>query len=160
MHIFFLNCFTSFSFLVLLHHLSRLHSSIFFNISFFTVNIFWLIGGRGPEQRRATDYATAGSGPTRQSWSTGLGEQCKSSRRGMRWVFIILTSRSFFLCWRAQPCIGLGTIWFESAGVFFVVTILLWRSLWIQVWIRVIKGPRATLVSPTFTHNRVTCIEL
>ncbi len=29
--------------------------------------------------------------------STGLGEQCKSTRRGMRWVFIILTSRSFFL---------------------------------------------------------------
>ena len=43
------------------------------------------------------DYATAGSWPTRQSGSTGLGEQCKSTRRGMRWVFIILTSRSFFL---------------------------------------------------------------
>jgi hypothetical protein len=29
--------------------------------------------------------------------STGLGEHCKSTRRGMRWVFIILTSSSFFL---------------------------------------------------------------
>ncbi len=29
--------------------------------------------------------------------STGLGEQCKSTRRGMRWVFVILTSRSFIL---------------------------------------------------------------
>ncbi len=60
-------------------------------------------GGRGPERRRATGpttttgYATAGSGPTRQSGSTGLGEQCTSIRRGMRWVFIILTSSSFFL---------------------------------------------------------------
>ena len=29
--------------------------------------------------------------------SAGLGEHCKSTRRGMRWVFIILTSRSFFI---------------------------------------------------------------
>ncbi len=29
--------------------------------------------------------------------STGLGEYCKSTRRGMRWVFMILTSNSFFL---------------------------------------------------------------
>jgi hypothetical protein len=42
------------------------------------------------------NYATAWSGPTRQSRSTGLGEQCKSTRRGMRWVFIILTSLPFF----------------------------------------------------------------
>ncbi len=46
---------------------------------------------------RTDDYTTAGSGATRQSGSTGLGEQCKPTRHGMRWVFIILTSRSFFL---------------------------------------------------------------
>ncbi len=28
-------------------------------------------------------------------WSTGLGEHCKSTRRGVRWVFIILTSRIY-----------------------------------------------------------------
>ena len=54
------------------------------------------------------DYATAGSGPTRQSGNTGLVEQCKSTRRGMRWVFTILTSRSFFL---GEPSlIGSGAI--------------------------------------------------
>ncbi len=43
---------------------------------------------------------------TRQSGSTGLGVQCKSTRRGMRWVFIILTSRSFILGEPSQYCSG------------------------------------------------------
>jgi hypothetical protein len=53
-------------------------------------------GGRGPERHLAT--GPAGSGPMRQSGSTGLGEKCKSTRRGVRWVFIILTIRSFVSC--------------------------------------------------------------
>ena len=58
-------------------------------------------GGRGPERSRATGrdrrprYCRSGAG--RQSGSTGHGVQCTSTRRGMRWVFIILTSSSFFL---------------------------------------------------------------
>ena len=38
--------------------------------------------------------------------STGLGEHCKSTRRGMRWVFIILTSRSFFLGKPSRSSLG------------------------------------------------------
>ena len=63
--------------------------------------------GATPRYRDGTDdYATAGSGPTRQSGSTGLGVQYKSTRRGMRWVFIILTSCSFFLGKPSQTGLG------------------------------------------------------
>ncbi len=48
-------------------------------------------------------------------WSTGLREHCKSSRRGMRWVFVILTSRSFFLVGESDPC-GSGTSLFELSS--------------------------------------------
>ncbi len=53
--------------------------------------------GRSDAVRRDRRLRDRRSGPTRQSGSTGLGEQCKSTRRGMRWVLMILTSRSFFL---------------------------------------------------------------
>ena len=53
--------------------------------------------GRSDAVRRDRRLRDRRSGPTRQSGSTGLGVQCKTTRRGMRWVFIILTSRSFFL---------------------------------------------------------------
>ena len=41
--------------------------------------------------RRERAYASV------RTRSTGLGEYCKSTGRGMSWVFIILTSRSFYL---------------------------------------------------------------
>ena len=51
------------------------------------------------------------SGATRQSGSMGLGVQCTSTRCGMRWVFIILTSCSFFL---GKPShTAQGRSWFE-----------------------------------------------
>ncbi len=50
--------------------------------------------------------------------STGLGEYCKSIQRGMRWVFIILTSRSFFLGESSNR--DLGTI--RLCLGFFLVT--------------------------------------
>ncbi len=56
--------------------------------------------------RRDRRLRNSRRGPTRQSGSTGLGEQCKSTRHGMRWVFIILTSRSFFLGKPSQYCSG------------------------------------------------------
>jgi hypothetical protein len=57
-------------------------------------------------------------------WRTGLGEQCKSTRCGMRWVFIILTTRSFFLG-ESNPLLFGDELSFESAAIFFLVTILL-----------------------------------
>ena len=50
----------------------------------------------------------------RQSWSTGLGVQCKSTRRGMCWVFIILTSCSFFLGKPSQTGLGAKPIRIEQ----------------------------------------------
>ncbi len=67
-------------------------------------------------------YATAGSRLTRQS---GLGEQCKATQRGMRWVCLVLTSRSLFFRRVRTTFAVLGTSSFESAGIFFLVTILL-----------------------------------
>ncbi len=75
--------------------------------------------------RRADDYATAWSGPTRQSGSTGLRVQCKSTRRSMCRVFIILTSRSFFLGKPSQYSLGAKPIQIEEHWRFFLVTILL-----------------------------------
>ena len=65
------------------------------------------------------------SEPTRHSGSTGLGVQCKSTGRGMRWVFIILTSRSFFLGKPSQYGSGAKPIQIEEHWQFFLVTILL-----------------------------------
>ena len=72
---------------------------------------------RRPRDRR--------SGATRQSVGTGLGVQCKSTRRGMRWVFIILTSRSFFLGKPSKTGSGAKPIQIEQHWHSFVVTILL-----------------------------------
>jgi hypothetical protein len=61
-------------------------------------------GGRGlgasPCDGTYDDHATAGAGQgVSPGARPGLGVpvQCRSTRRGMCWVFIILTSRSFFL---------------------------------------------------------------
>jgi hypothetical protein len=66
------------------------------------------------------DYATSGSGQTVSVGSTGLREQCRSTRRCMFWVFIILTSLSFFL----DPSV-VGDELIRLEHQFFVVTILL-----------------------------------
>jgi hypothetical protein len=74
---------------------------------------------RRPRDRR--------SGARRQSKSTGLGVQCKSTRRGMCRVFIILTSCSFFLGKPSHTGSGATPIRTSSAieSNLFLVTILL-----------------------------------
>ena len=49
------------------------------------------------ERLRATEPTTTLERADASVRSTGLGEHCKSTRHGMRWLFFILTSRSFFL---------------------------------------------------------------
>ncbi len=84
----------------------------------------WRMGARATPCDGTDDHATAGSGPTRQSGSTGLEVQCKPTRRGMRWVFIFLTSCSFFLG-ESGPFQFLGRAPNSNQLAFIVVTILL-----------------------------------
>ena len=74
--------------------------------------------GRSDAVRRDRRLRDRRSGPTRQSGSTGLGVQCKSTRRGMRWVFIILTSRSFFLGKPSPFGLGVKSFKSRSMGIF------------------------------------------
>ncbi len=89
------------------------------------------------------------SRPTRQSGITGLGVQCKSTRRGMRWVFIILTSRSFFLGKPSQFGLGAKPIQIEELWRFFLVTILLAKKYRYEFRIRVMNRAASFACTPS-----------